>query len=332
MSHEVESLFYVDQVPWHGLGVKLDDPPTIREAIVAAGLDWTVSTHPLYYKVVADDFKSKLLPTPNCAVVRDTDSQYLGTVGKNWTPLQNIEAFEFFQPFLDEGLVTLDTAGSLRNGKHIWVLARIKGDPLTIVGDDTIERYILLANGHDGTMAATGAFTPIRTVCANTLAAALENDDTKMMRVVHTKKIKENLDLVQMTMDAANSQFVADAELYRELASRQINQSDLELFVQRVFLSPRKLKLLQKKLAEAGIKELPGQRLIDTITPLFEKGRGNDLPGVKGTWWAAYNSVTEYLSHERGQSDGVRLDSLWFGQNAVTNQRALNTAKEMAFV
>ncbi len=194
-----------------------------------------------------------------------------------------------------------------------------------------MQRFILLANGHDGTMATTSAFTPIRTVCANTLAAALESDQTKMIRVIHTQKIKENLELVRETMDVANQQFVASAELYQELAKRQINKDDLELFIQRVFISPKKLKLLNKQLEEAGMSKVPGERLINDIVPLFEAGRGNDLPGVRGTWWAAYNSVSEYLSHERGRSRDVRLDSLWFGQNGVTNRRALETAKEMAF-
>jgi len=148
---------FTGSVPWHGLGVYLDQPPTIQEAIIAAGLDWTVSTKPLFYKNPLDhDEGDELKATPNCAVIRDTDSQYLGTVGKNWTPLQNKDAFEFFQPFVDSGLVTLETAGSLRKGAHVWVLARIVGDPLTIVGDDTIQRFMLLANGHDGTMARQG--------------------------------------------------------------------------------------------------------------------------------------------------------------------------------
>ena len=73
-----------------------------------------------------------------------------------------------------------------------------------------------------------------------------------------------------------------------------------------------------------------GERLLERIQPLFEKGRGNDLPGVRGTWWAAYNAVSEYLTHERGRAADTRLDSLWFGQGANLNGRALSVALEMA--
>ena len=47
MPAEVENMFYVDEVPWHGLGVPLQSPPTIKDGIRLAGLDWTVSTQRL---------------------------------------------------------------------------------------------------------------------------------------------------------------------------------------------------------------------------------------------------------------------------------------------
>jgi len=336
MSHEVESMFYVNETPWHGLGVELDNPPTIKEAIVAAGLDWKVITKPLYHRtdpldrtlIQADSLKK----INRSAVLRETDSSLLGVVGHKWTPLQNIEAFDFFQPFLDAEEVTLETAGSLRHGKHVWVLAKMIGDPDVIVGDDVVHRFLLLANGHDGTMAVTAAITPIRAVCANTLAAALEDDNTKMLRVIHTDKVKDGLELVKKAVDVAGQQFAANAELYRALTRHNINSQDLELYVKRVFIGPKKMRQLDKQIKETGIASNIGARILDDIIPLFEKGMGNDLPGVRGTWWAAYNSVSEYLAHLRGNSNDRRLDSLWFGASAVKNRLALHTAKAMALV
>ena len=50
MPAKVESMFYTGATPWHGLGEKLEDAPTISEAIEASGLDWEVGTKDLVTK------------------------------------------------------------------------------------------------------------------------------------------------------------------------------------------------------------------------------------------------------------------------------------------
>ena len=81
MSHMLESMFYVNEVPWHGLGIQLNAPPTLAEAIKLAGLDWEVVVEPL---VTANGEVSKAR-----TVRRITDRTELGVVGQNWQPLQN---------------------------------------------------------------------------------------------------------------------------------------------------------------------------------------------------------------------------------------------------
>jgi phage/plasmid-like protein (TIGR03299 family) len=349
MSHEVETMFYCGDTPWHGLGIALENPPTIHDAIIKAGLDWTVSTHPLYYKM--DSVKqntllevTQLAETPNCAVVRDSDQQYLGTVGKRWTPLQNSDAFEFFQPFLDSKELLLETAGSLRKGKHVWILAALNKDSIKIAGEDRVREYLLLSNGHDGKNCAVPALTPVRVVCANTLAAAEESQATQKLRVVHSKQVKENLELVRETISLVHNEFLASAELYRELAKRQISARDLRRYVKKVFLPAhenKKIEELEQQIDDTedeGILEKlerdyneigAGERVLNSVTRLFEDGRGSDIPEIRGTWWAGYNAIAEYLSYERGKCNDIRLDSLWFGQNRLTNDRALQVARKL---
>jgi hypothetical protein len=52
MAHEIENMFTVvkkdSDKPWHNLGVYLNNPPSIDEAIKAAGLDWNVSKMPVH--------------------------------------------------------------------------------------------------------------------------------------------------------------------------------------------------------------------------------------------------------------------------------------------
>lgn len=318
MAHEVENMFSVKDVPWHGLGTILDDPPTVEDAIRLAGLDWKVECHPVYAKVGGVE-----IPTESVATIRDSDKSVLGVVGKGYKPLQNADAFKFFQPFIDSKQVVLDTAGSLRNGKRVWVLGRIKRSPIEIVKGDEILLYVLLSNGHDGTLAIRFGFPKIRVVCANTMAAAHNDAESKLLSIRHTKNAGDAIERVREVMNVADQSFVATAEQLRGMARKGVVVADLKKFVTEVF----KPEVSLKDEVEAAKS---CERLMGKIIPLFEHGRGNDLPGVSGTVYGAYNAVVEYLQYERGRDAGGRLDSMWFGDSAQLNKRAFQAAVRMA--
>ena len=305
---------YFGALPWHGLGTTLDEadlydwPGASRKA----GLDWEVELVPL---VTADTH----MTVTYRAVRRTSDARVLGVVGPRYATLQNKDAFGWFQPFLDAREATLHTAGSLRSGSRIWVLAKLNREPLVIAEGDTVEKFLLLSHGHDGSLAVRCGFTPVRVVCANTLAMAHGADASKLIRVKHTKDVLENLANVREVMHLANAEFEATAEQYRRLARKSINQADLRRYVRRVL-----------RVEEGGNPGTRLQRIAEEIARLAEAGRGNDLPSVRGTYWIAYNAVSEWLTHERGRSEDSRLNSLWFGDSALTNRHALETALDMA--
>lgn len=317
MSHEVEQMFVVGAAPWHNLGRKFEVPPSLEEALVAAGLDWKVTTEPLFSG--AQEQVEALLTR------RSSDNSILGVVGPNYVPLQNTEAFDFFRPFLDEKAAVIETAGSLRQGKRVWVLAKINRNPLVIKGNDVVEKYVLLSNSHDGTLAVRVGFTPIRVVCNNTLSMAINSEASKLIRIKHTKNVLSNLESVQDIMNLADSEFEATAEQYRQLTRKDINSKDLEKYVKLVFNTTAKL-------VEAGgnVENLNNKRILEQIIPLFEGGRGNNMTEIKGTMWAAYNAVNEYLQYERGSDNSNRMDSMWFGDSARLNKKALETALILA--
>ena len=322
MAHEIEvvdgiaRMFYVGDAPWHGLGIPLNEPPTIDEAIRLAGLNWTVSVKPL---VIGESG----IAVPANAVVRD-DGSVIGVVGGNFTPLQNLDAFRWFQPFIDSKQATLETAGSLKGGRKVWVLARLAGDPIEVAKNDMILRYLLLSNGHDGTISARAGFTATRVVCANTLHVAHTSETSKLIRVLHTPGIHDALDRVREIMSLADQQFKATAEQMKRLTEVGVVEEDLKKYVRKVFQNPVETK--------QGIEapEDANENLLAKIVPLFEEGPGAKLPGVAGTLWGAYNAVTAFTSHARGRSQDSRLDSLWFGDSARINKRALEVALRMA--
>ena len=313
MAHAVEQMMFVGATPWHGLGNKLDEAPTISEAIAAAGLDWEVGLKDL----VTTDGQ----PVPARATYRKTDDSILGVVGPRYTPLQNDAAFNWFQPFLDAGECNLHTAGSLHNGQKVWVLAQLNRDNSEIVKGDEVGKFILLSNSHDGTTAIRVGYTPIRVVCANTMAVAhSKGSGSKLIRIRHTASSKVNLENVRDIMDNINAEFDATAEQYRFLASKNFNQADVRRYV--------KVMLDIEGTPDEQIKTRT-RNIMDDILATIE-GPKQNMPGVRGTYWAAYNGYNEYLNYTKGRTADNRIDSLWFGLNANDNAKALQTAVQFA--
>ena len=314
MAHEIETMAYFGQLPWHGLGTTLEEADVYDwpVACTKAGLDWGVELVPL----VTHDTQARVA---HRAVRRSTDGRVLGVVGPRYAPLQNKDAFAWFQPFLAAKEAQLHTAGSLRGGSRIWVLAKLNRDPLVIAEGDEVEKFVLLSHGHDGSLAVRAGFTPIRVVCQNTLSMAHGCDASKLIRLKHTKDVLENLADVREVMDLANREFEATAEQYRLLARKGINQTNLRRYVRRVLKAEDDREISTRT-----------RNVIEEIVRLAGSGRGNDLPSVRGTYWTAYNGVSEWLTYNRGRSGDNRLNNLWFGDSAITNRHALDTALAMA--
>jgi len=318
MSHLVENMFSVKETPWHKLGVVIKDAPSMDKVLELAGLNWSVSLRPLHLTMPDGTPKQ----VSENAIVRDSDNSVLGFTGRRYRPLQNADALEFFRPFQESGLCSFETAGSLKSGQKIWIMASLNNAEMEIVKGDVVRKYLLLSNGHDGKMGIRVGFTPVRVVCANTLAMAHNSGESKLIRVFHSSKTIENLETLRETINAANATFEATAEQYRHLATRGVNAGDVARYVDLVFYNGKQAETDREKIARETLNE--------NINRLFEVGHGNDLANVRGTYWALYNGVTQYLSYEQGRSDDSRLDSLWYGANKDMNKTALEQALVMA--
>lgn len=165
MPANVETMFYVREVPWHGLGTKVMEAPTSKAALTLAGLDWKVIQRPIVTKdgIPIPGFKANL---------RETDKKVLGVVTDRYKVVQNPDAFSFTDRLLGEG-VAYETAGSLQEGRRTWLLARLP--QRYIISGDEITPYLVFMNSHDGTGSIKAAMTPIRVVCQNTLNLSLDN-------------------------------------------------------------------------------------------------------------------------------------------------------------
>lgn len=342
MAHEFESGFFVKQPAWHSLGTVLEQPPTIEEALQLAGLDWKVGLQQLG-RMTSKGFRK----SNRWSIVRESDDSELGTVGKVWRPLQNEQAFAWFQPIVDAGLATLEAAGSLRKGGRVWVLAKVTGANDTIVEGDEVSRYILLAHGHDGLLAIRAGLTPVRVVCQNTLSAAI-GDGKQLLKIFHHANAGKSLDAARDIITRANGAFDRAADAYRALAKMNVTEKQLRAYVDAVFpktktqaeIAAEATQTLEQLLArpvspkESVFAAEVGDMTTETKSFIYEevkslfngKGAGSQLKGVAGTGWGAYNAMTDFLTHGRGKDADSRLNNSFFGPEGA---RALNGALQV---
>jgi phage/plasmid-like protein (TIGR03299 family) len=307
MAHEFESGFFVKDAAWHKLGTVIEDAPSIEEGIRLAGLDWKVESQDLF---LVDGRR-----TSQKAITRATDGKILGYSGKNFTPLQNDEAFLFFNDFLKTGDVSLETAGSLRGGERIWVLAKIKEAKGEVIKGDEIQRYFMLSNAHTRGYAVNIGFTDIRVVCKNTMELAERSEKSKLLRVHHSSQVVNNLEQIKDIVNFSKQAFVADLEKLNILSKKQINQKDIEKFVEVIFFNG------QDELSKR--RDNKKQAMVETLDSLIQVGIGSDIAGVRGTAYSLYNATTEFFTHYDGKSYDKRLEKLWIGGNKTKNEEAI---------
>ncbi len=226
MSAEVETMFSTREKPWHGLGKIVRQAPTSEEAMEMAGLNWNVVQEPVYtmHGDVVQGYKAN---------VRDSDRKILGVVTDRYRVVQNKDAFAFTDELLGSG-VRYETAGSLQEGRRVWLLARMPRE--YIIEGEQISPYLVFSNSHDGTGAVKVAVTPIRVVCNNTLNLALEKAK-RSWSMIHTGDIRGKIQEAEDTLFRA--------EKYMEELGKEIE------------------KLKDIKLSDSQVKDL-----IDNLLPL----------------------------------------------------------------
>jgi len=211
MSANVESMFYVRVAPWHGLGTCVETALTSGEALKESGLDWNVFQRP----IMTDNY----VPVAGYkANIRDVDNRILGIVTDRYKIVQNHEAFAFIDSLLGEG-VRFETAGSLNDGRRVWMLAKLP-EQYSFDGED-ITPYLVFSNSHDGNSSIRVAITPIRVVCQNTLNLAL-NNAKRIWATIHVGNIQNKLEVAQNTLLLADKYMGKLGEEFSRLSQIRI--------------------------------------------------------------------------------------------------------------
>lgn len=331
MSHEVEKMVYVGEVPWHGLGTRVEADLTPRELVEVAGLDWTVDKHDVFYK---DPVSGELCRAKKKqALVRSLDNKYLDIVSDDWNPVQNEEVFDFFTEYVKTGGMTMHTAGSLKEGKQVWGLAKVEESFSLFGGKDVVESYLLLSNPHQFGRGVDIRFTPTRVVCWNTLSFALEGKAALGISLNHRKAW--DAEKAKELLHEAHDKLATYKEVAEFLSKKRYTESTLFEYFANVF--PKTGKIDPTKVTNFNdISAIMNEK--ETETNVSRNARKameivNTQPGAelgRGTWWQAYNAITYMTNHEMGHNPDTRMQSVWYGQNKDRNINALGMAVEFA--
>ncbi len=335
------SMAFVGDTPWHSLGQNLTKGSPLEVWAKEALLDWKVKSGKSTFTIT--DFKDLDAETkvrltdegnqitfPNKKVLyRSDNAAPLSIVSDRYKPVQPIEILKFFRSLIENNNFQMETAGSLKGGQRIWALAST-GKGGSIMGQDRIGQYLLLATSCDGSLSTTAQFTTVRVVCNNTLTCAYLNNVKRIkdaedsdreyadiVRVPHNAIFEP--DSVKLDLGLADeffAQFMDDAS---RLAKVKVNRVDAVEYFMDVIGKPNDDGFVDID----DVSELTLRRLFQ----VYKGGVGQDLESTRGTAWGLVNAVTRFCDHERpSHSQDTRLNSAWLGNGNRMKTRAMTQA------
>lgn len=319
MAHKLEevngkvAMAYSGQKPWHGLGKEVPADLTPEQMLKAAELDWTVEKIPAYAMV-----NGKKVGVGRSALVRNIDHKVIDVVSEDWNPVQNQEAFEFFNEFVMAGDMEMHTAGSLRGGQIVWGLAKVK-ESFELFKGDRIDSYLLFSNFHKYGFSTDVRFTPIRVVCDNTLTLSLNSSVERMVKISHRREFQA--DDVKSMLGVATDKLAKYKEMAQFLGSKRATKEHAFDYFRSIF--PTGAQAEDEKKGEIKVS-----RNAKLALEVMNTQPGADF--AKGTFWQLFNTVTYLTDHTLGRNADNRLTNAWYGHNKKLKTRALETAVQMA--
>lgn len=327
MAHNItktDSALYHAKPAWHGLGIVVQDAPTPREALKIAGLGWRVIEQPLRRMVPVNDGQmlGSCEVTSHKAIVREDNNEQLGIQGKDWTPVQNEELADLAEQLNQDGIVKVESCGSLSGGRKVWIL--LKGESVFVTGRDEVQPFVLLANGHDGSLSLTIMATTVRVECENKLNIALGQRNERAIRYVHSKGIKASYKEAQLAIGMfieSRQQFEAEAKALRahSMKIEDVREFWLDVYTRVLDLDlPTAEKAKQDKSTAYNRAQAIERMAQWERNWKREIEQRDNVPSA----WAAFNAVTE----EFGQRETGDQGAVLFGTRAQRRKDVFKAA------
>jgi phage/plasmid-like protein (TIGR03299 family) len=329
MAHQFSSgAFFHGQAAWHKLGHVVDGTLPAREAFALGEADWQVLSTPI------------LDPTGQPiegyqAITRGDNGKVLSVQKHSYTIVQNEQLIKLAEALHEDA--EMSAVCVLDEGRKVTFTAKINGAEGEVLKGDEICQYIVGATSHDGSIAFQTLFTPIRVVCNNTLSAALGHADRtgatgkgKRISIRHTTNCNAMIERLPEIIDMKRQQFTVGLEELEAMAAKPCTTAQFKQYCERVF-ADQLAGLVNDKRGDkttARPKTIEDLPVWDSVANKFAgDGIGFDIKGVQGTYWGAYNAITEWVTHEAGRGSDVeaarrRLESQWWGTGASTITKA----------
>ena len=287
------------QRAWHGLGNSIREGLDAETALTEQGLGWPTELAPLQAQC-----SGGIVTLPkHFAHMRGGGGSplLLGIVTDEYKPFENIDLARLADSLAGaDKACTVETIGSLYNCRRVFVLVKLPHEiRVGKNGEDLLEQYVLVANGHGG-FAETSCYpTSIRVVCANTLRLS-EKGITKGVRFRHTGDFAAKVAQARIVLGTAVEESKRFEAKVKALAGAQLAAKDVKWFLEKTFED-----IFGKidALADAGFND----RLLEKRKEILDQWAENlaheqqRIDGIGGTAWAAYNAVSMYEDHQRGR-------------------------------
>lgn len=317
-------MMYTGAMPWHKLGTEVSGLQTSREALKAAHLDWTVELRDIFIRP-KDNVGEPIQAARHKATVRTDEDIVLGVVGNQYAVLQNERAFDFFDALVGDDQAIFETAGALDDGRQVWMLAKV-GHVMEILPGDLVQQYCLLVHSHDGSKPVQLRWTPIRVVCSNTLAMAMDTGTT-IASLKHTRTIEGRIKEAGVLLRKSYEHLDKLGASAAEFANCQMSDQDVDEFTDR-FVGMN--EVFEDDDVSSRAYTIRSKKKEDILNIYYGEQYGMDIDGVRGTTWGAYNAATAYVNHvavNNTRGNGNAVKSLFFGTGLDQNMKAFNMAK-----
>jgi phage/plasmid-like protein (TIGR03299 family) len=300
---------------WHQLGQVTADCMTAEEIMRKAWLGgWEVRKIALQGIEITDAGITKIDCPDKFMTVRTNPqtgaTEYLGVVGEDYTTVQNEQVAEVLNLLVDESGAHFETAGSMRKGKNVFVTMKLP-EGMTIAGVDKMDLYLAATTSHDGTASLRLDATPVRIVCANTQRLAYQQSRASYT-FRHTSNVGAKISEARQALGlmwTAFAEFEADAE---RMLNEQLTMGEFEKIVAQLW-----------PVTDDATDTTRNNAKQRTATLRYLIRDADTQKAIKGSRWAGYQAITEYLDHfAPAKTDLVRATRALTGAGAEIKSRA----------
>ena len=327
--------------------VKVEDCKSSAEVMEKAGLDWEVAKCEVYSKFPVEEdvmnhqniykdhhfmgHDENLAPAlyakiPNgYATYRKDYGIPLGIVKERYTPVQNSEAFSFFDDAIGKNAAIWQTAGFFGMGERIFVSAKLP-NTITVKGDP-VDSYLVFTNSHDGSSGVKILFTPIRIICLNTLNAAIRTT-SNYVTFRHTKSVHQSISTAKEILGICDKTSYYLQQMYTEMYKTKFTDKQFMETIGTIILSEKErndLKaggytikhIFDRDYNAISFANISTQKIkaLGNIEYYYHGG-GPGQKEIEGTGWGVYNALTGFYSNMENNEGAKRMDTLLYGDRS----------------